>query len=212
MSAMRQLGNGLSAAKHHEDELMVVEAELAMERRLGASEEHMLVTQGNLANTYELVGRQEEALRMRRDVYSGRLKLNGEEHESTLITANNYALSLLKVERFEEAKALLRKMIPVARRVLGENNETTIRMRWYCAVALCNDGSATLDDLREAVAILEELEQTTRRVLGGAHPTTKQIVEFDLRDAKAALAVHEESAGNSDVCAVRATLDAMKAT
>ena len=30
-------------------------------------------------------------LRMLRDVYSGRLKLNGEEHEETLIAANNYA-------------------------------------------------------------------------------------------------------------------------
>ena len=85
-------------------------------------------------------------------------------------------------------------------------------MSWIYAHSLYRDGSATLDDLREAVAILEELEQTTRRVLGGAHPTTKQIVESDLRDARAALAVREESAGNSDVCAVSAALDAMKAT
>ena len=28
---------------------------------------------------------------MQRDVYSGRLKLNGEEHEETLRAANNYA-------------------------------------------------------------------------------------------------------------------------
>ena len=169
--------------------------------------------EGQSSCTYEkFPDRLDEALSMRRDIYSGRSKLNGEEREETLLAASNYAVSLKNLDRFEEAKSLLRKSIPVARRVLGENNETTIRMRWYCAVALCNDGSATLDDLREAVAILEELEQTTRRVLGGAHPTTKQIVEFDLRDAKAALAVREESAGNSDVCAVRATLDAMKAT
>ena len=205
--AMSMLGNGLFLANRLAEALSVQEAELAMERRPGASEEHMLVTQGNLANTYELVGRQEEALRMRRDVYSGRLKLNGEEHESTLITANNYALSLLKVERFEEAKALLRKMIPVARRVLGENNETTVRMRWYSATALYENPSATLDDLREAVATFEELEQTTRRVLGGAHPTTKEI-EGLLQHARATLAARE----GDDVSAVRAALDAMKAT
>ena len=35
LSAMTQLGNGLSAADHHEDALSVREAELAMRRRLG---------------------------------------------------------------------------------------------------------------------------------------------------------------------------------
>ena len=38
--AMNLLGNGLSDAKHHEDALSVREAELAMMRRLGASEGH----------------------------------------------------------------------------------------------------------------------------------------------------------------------------
>ena len=41
---------------------------------------------------------------MRRDVYSGRLKLDGEEHKYTLIAANNYSSSLNSLERFEEAK------------------------------------------------------------------------------------------------------------
>ena len=51
--AMGVLGSGLSAAKHHADALTVKEAELSMERRLGASENSMLVTQGNLAITYK---------------------------------------------------------------------------------------------------------------------------------------------------------------
>ena len=41
--AMRLLGNGLSAAGHHEDALSVQEAELSMERRLGAPEENILL-------------------------------------------------------------------------------------------------------------------------------------------------------------------------
>ena len=43
------------------------------------------------------------------------------------------------------------------------------------ATALYQDAGATLDDLREAVTALEDSEQTARRVLGGAHPTTKAI-------------------------------------
>ena len=79
----------------------------------------------------------------------------------------------------------LRRTLPVARRVLGENDETTIRMRWTYGQAL-NLASATLDDLREAVSTLEELERTARRVLGGAHPIMAGIEE-SMREAQARL-------------------------
>ena len=80
--AMTQLGNGLYDAKHYEDALSVKEAELSMLRRLGASEENMLVAQSNLATTYDELGRHEEALRMRETYTLDRLKLMGEEHET----------------------------------------------------------------------------------------------------------------------------------
>ena len=48
---MKQLGNGLSSADHHEDALAVREADLAMMRRLGASEDSMLIVQSNLPTT-----------------------------------------------------------------------------------------------------------------------------------------------------------------
>jgi hypothetical protein len=43
------------------------------------------------------------------------------------------------------------------------------------AAALNNDPDATLDDVREAVTTLEEIEPTARRVLGGAHPLATAI-------------------------------------
>ena len=54
------------------------------------------------------------------------------------------------------------------------------------AEALYKDASSTLDDLRESVATLEELNRTARRVLGNAHPLTTAF-EGDLRAARAAL-------------------------
>ena len=184
---MNVLAGGLLGADHHEDALSIQEAELAMERRLGASEYNILVMQGNLAMTYARLGRVEQALQIERDIYRGRLKLNGEEHEDTLTAANNYANSLVYLRRFEEAKALLRKMIPVARRVLGERNQTTLMTRWNYAVALCKDDGATLDDLREGVTMLEDAERTARRVLGGANPLVGDI-ETCLRVSRAVLA------------------------
>jgi tetratricopeptide (TPR) repeat protein len=175
MDAMTALGNGLFSAQHYEDALIVQEAELSMERRLGASEEVLLVAQGNLASTYCELGRFDEALSLRRDVYSGTLRLYGEEREDTLLEASHYADDLVNLQHFEEAKALLRKTIPVAQRLLREGNETTLRMRWVYAEALWNDDDATLDDLHEAATTLEEIERTARRVLGGAHPLTVDI-------------------------------------
>ena len=202
-SAMQQLGSGLSAAGHHEEALSVREAELAMLRRLGAPEHHILCTQSNLANTYAAVGRDEEALPMRREVYSGRLNLNGEEHGETLSAANNYAFSLLDLQRFEEARSLLRKMIPVARRTLGESKRLTLLLRWNYAKTLCLDTGATFDDIREAVTTLEETERTARRVLGGAHPLTVDI-EGNLRNARIMLRARE-----GDVEPLRAAVEAM---
>ena len=189
LSAMLMLGNGLTGAKHDEDALIVQEAELAMLQRVGVPESHMLSTMGNLAGSYATLGRLEDCLRLQRDVYSSRLKLDGEEHGQTIVAANNYAVSLLRLERFEEAKAPIRKTMPVARRVLGENHEVTLRMRQMYAQLLCRDEGATLDDLREAVATLEEIEPTARRVLGGGHPYTR-VIESNLRSARATLRTH----------------------
>ena len=66
-----------------------------MKRRNGAPEVSMLAVQSNLACTYHKLGRLEEALQMRRDVYFGRVKIHGEEGIDTLVALNNYALLLV---------------------------------------------------------------------------------------------------------------------
>ena len=85
-----------------------------------------------------------------------------------------------------DRRELYLKSIPVAQRVLGGNHELTLKIRWAYAVALCNDPSATLDDLRESLEMFEDLERTARRVLGGAHPLTMGI-ECNLQEVRALL-------------------------
>ena len=72
----------------------------------------------------------------------------------------------------------------------SRNARTTRRAR-RATVALYKDAGATLDDLRESVRTFGELEPISRRVLGGAHPTTAGI-EYELRDARAALAARKQ--------------------
>ena len=150
----------------------------------------MLVVQANLAVTYHRLKMYEQALSLKLDVYSGMLRLHGEEHHQTLGAALNYANTLLSLRRFEEAKALLRKTMPVARRVLEVSHCVTLQMRSLYAKALFTDSGATLDDLREAVETSEEIERTARRVFGGTHPTAKEM-ENVLKRARAALRARE---------------------
>ena len=149
----------------------------------------ILAAQKNLACTYEELGNIESALATRQEVYSGYLRLKGESHADTCLVADNYAKSLGELQRFEEAKSVLRKMMPVVR-ALGEDHFQTIKMRWRYAEVLYRDPGATLDDIREAVTTLEELEPIARRVLGGTHPDTRGI-EHHLRTARAALCARE---------------------
>ena len=58
-------------------------------------------------------------------------------------------------------------------------------MRLNYALALYEDDSTTLDDLRESVTTLEDLERIARRVLGNAHPLIEGI-EMALRGARRA--------------------------
>ena len=82
---------------------------------------------------------------------------------------------------------MLLKRIPVARRVLGESHENTLKMSVFCATALYKDPSATLDDLRTAVTMLEDANRIARRVLGGEHPLTR-VIGAHLRDSRRVLA------------------------
>ena len=157
-----------------------------MLRRLGAPEGDMLIVQGNLASTYDALGRKEEASSMYRDVYYGTLRLYGEEHTETTTDAYNYAVTLAELKRYAEVKALLHKAVPVARRVLGENHEVTLKMRWTYAMARLQ--GHTRD--REAVTTLEDVARITRRVFGGAHPMAVGV-DRALRNSRDVLAARE---------------------
>jgi len=61
----------------------------------------------------------------------------------------------------------------------------------YCNATCQQSPGATLDDHREAVAALEDVERTARRVLGGVHPFTKGIEET-LQSSQAALRARED--------------------
>ncbi|CAH0377426.1 unnamed protein product [Pelagomonas calceolata] len=91
-----------------------------------------------------------------------------------------------RCERYEEVKPFLRATIPEAARELGTEDATVLTLRINYASALISEGRSR-DDLVEAVALLEELSSTARRVFGTAHPTMMTI-NGNLESARSKLA------------------------
>ena len=81
-------------------------------------------------------------------------------------------------------------LMPVARRILGDSHDITLGMRSTYAQTLYKADGATLHHLREAVATLEDAEQTARRVFGGVHPLVRTI-QGDLKRARETLRARE---------------------
>ena len=110
--------------------------------------------------------------------------------------AINLAESLIDAELFEEARSLLRDSILVARRTLGTDHELTIDLRSNYALAISRDTNSSRDDVHEAVAILEDVVRTARRVFGLQHPYVAAYRE-DSENAHMRLADDESRAADA---------------
>ena len=173
-SAITQLGNGLNETYRYEDALSVQEAELSLERRLGAPEESILLVKGNLANTYARLGRNDEALSTYREAYGGCKSLYGNCDIRTLMAANNLTFQLLKQGKHAEAVSTLREPLSDSRRALGDDHEMTLGLKSLLADCMMNTKTnPTVDDVREAIAIRDDVCKRSRRLLGRSHPSTQ---------------------------------------
>ena len=147
----------------------------------------MLVARSNLANRYSALGRLEEALLLRQEVYARTSALHG-LHGDTLLTAANLASTLVDdLEQLDEARAFLRDRIPEAIRVLGKNHDLTFKLQRMHAQCLFENAGASLEDVTAAIAALEDLDRRQTQVFGSRHPQTAGTRRF-LAEARETLA------------------------
>ena len=148
-----------------------------MLRRLGAPEGDMLIVQGNLAMTYGQLGRLDEALSMRRDVYSGHLRHRdlGPLHQSTLGAAVNLSTSLVDAGNYAEARAFMRDQMELARRAFGADHPVTLDFQWGYSRAFTLDKDVSAEQLAEVATTLEKTLKVSQRVRGREHPMTYGI-------------------------------------
>ena len=84
--------------------------------------------------------------------------------KKTLRAANNYAVVPCWSKALRRSQDFDAQNVPVARRVLGENHELTLQDEVDLREGVYEDPDATLDDIREAAATLEDTARTARRV------------------------------------------------
>ena len=98
--------------------------------------------------------------------------MNGADDEDTILDGSRLSEALLLAGHYREARSFLAQLTRVAGRILGSEHSRTLDLRLTYAISLYVDDSSRVD---EALAILEDVHQTTRRVFGDAHPRTRGV-------------------------------------
>ena len=92
---------------------------------------------------------------------------------------------------FAECKSQLRELIPL------ERGDRASCARWLYASVTVQDGDSSVDDLRDAVATLTDLEAKRLRIFGEAHPDTRRL-RRSLESAQKALAARVAAAASEE--------------
>ena len=187
-AAMTELGNGLSAAGYAEEALSVKEAEVSMLRRLGGSRNILISAKANLSACYEVLGRDEETLELRREVWAYFEPQS--PCQNKFLSAINLSVSLRNQGRCEEAKSLLRKVLPEALRLHGPDHDTTLVIRRALVRTVFQDPESSLAELRQAEADFSDVCRRARRIFGASHPESAAC-EWLMGQLKAKIAARD---------------------
>ena len=147
--AMAALGNALRTSQRKEA-LPVLEANLALVRRyFSQSDDAILAAQTNIGSCLDELGRDEDALALKRAIFAKRAATVGVSHERTILAGSHLVVSLQRVHRWDEATALLRdQLLSVARRLLGADHDLSIALSLSLAVCLSDSPERTRYDPR----------------------------------------------------------------
>ena len=190
-NAFNQLATSLARAGRSAEALSLFEEFLVVTRRAVESdflpELAVIDCETNMGSCLHELGRSDEALALRKKVYSRTVTLLGTKHPNTLMDANNLAGSLIaSKDHIAEGVRFCREQVPLAESVLGPADETTLMLRWKLGRAIVlNNGAVTGADydvlladyevILEAETILKDTVARARQVLGERYPLTMRI-------------------------------------
>ena len=131
------LGEALRDSGRPEESLPVFKTYVAWRQRYWPSGKHdILISQNNLAICLSDLGRHDEVLVLKREIYAGFVAMCGESHHDTMGAGLNLAMSMNATGLNEEAKSFLHdRLLPMARRSVGADNQLTLMLGRILAVA-----------------------------------------------------------------------------
>mmetsp|Transcript_4642 Transcript_4642/g.14053 ORF Transcript_4642/g.14053 Transcript_4642/m.14053 type:complete len:161 (-) Transcript_4642:89-571(-) len=130
--------------------------------------------QSDLANCLGDLGRHDEALVIKREIYRKSRAALGDTHEETIILAINLSTSLAHANG-SEAITLLRKTLPDTQRGLGDRHDFTFRVVGLFAEVVAQSATSR-EEVVEADALVEKYIQIVCQVLGRGHPLTQNFL------------------------------------
>ena len=178
-AAMSALGFGLQSCGRPADAIVAYEAVASGE---GSSDYARVDTLNNIAVCLGETGKHEEALSLRRRIYAIYKADRSRVPATTYFSAADNLVNSLQVSGlFNESKTLLHDIVPEARRTLGPEAPLTLSLRRRCVSGLIHQSVIgperiiPIDNLREAIALYEDIVPIYQRVFGSAHPETKKV-------------------------------------
>ncbi|KAG8819827.1 hypothetical protein FRC19_009499, partial [Serendipita sp. 401] len=120
-----------------------------------------------LSNSYESLGRAQDALPLRKEVFQKRTQLLGPGHLDTLMAMNNLANSYFSLGRAQEALPLQEEALEKWRRLLGPDHFNTLMAMMNLANSYRSLGRG-----QDALPLQEEVLRKLRQFLGPDHINT----------------------------------------
>jgi tetratricopeptide (TPR) repeat protein len=151
-----------------DDKLAAAQFERAYDlhlKHLGSDHLATISTMHRVANSYDELGRGEEALKLRQQVLAFIQQKAGPDHRDTLDAMNQVALSYSRLGRFTEATKLQHKIYTKQCATLGPRDPSTLRS----ASNLANQYAIT-GRFDEARKMYEEIYAAKKARLGPHHP------------------------------------------
>jgi tetratricopeptide (TPR) repeat protein len=147
---------------------------LALRRKtIGLENLDTLMAMRNLAISFALAGRREDALKLREELLALYRKVSTAEHPDTIAAMGNLATSYEEAGRREEALKLREEALALSRKVSGPEHPDTILAMEYLASSYEEAGR-----FGEAIKMREEALSLFRKVIGPERTDTFEAMEL----------------------------------
>jgi tetratricopeptide (TPR) repeat protein len=163
-----RVGNFLHEDGKYDDSEKLPSQAVGLYRSLvGTENSDTLTAMHDLALTYQVQGRNADAMRMQEEVLEKRTRILGEEYPDTLTTIHNLAITYQAQGRIVDAAGILEDVLEKERRILVEEHTDMLATMHALALMYLEQGRNV-----DAAKILEEVLEKRRRIQGEGHPYT----------------------------------------